>query len=248
MGLGKKLKKIVKKATNVLDPFGLVHSKPGPDNPYAPPNVDYLRQPDPYITNLTNNYRGSADFLKQSDPYFEQLVANINAPSSVDEVTRRVENDNFNRTMGQINRDVRSNADSALSYFADRGLVGPGQSSDIASEGVGVAYGRGSEAAAGARGQLYMGELGRQQAREKALMDAYGARYDTSAKGALSDVGYYNGLLGDQAKLSTSRDLGYGEILSSLYSDAEKRRQEGKKNPIAEDLLRNSRISFGFGG
>ena len=233
-----KFKKFLKKAVSVAaNPFAAgsaailgAGQSDGPTNPYAPPNVDYLRQPDAYISGLTDNYKNL------TDPYFDRLVSTINAPSSVDEVTRRVENENFTRTMGQIGRDTKSGADSALAYFADRGLARPGQSSDITAEGVGVAFGKGSEAAAGARSQLYLSELARQQAREKALMDAYSTRYSDAAK-------TYPDLLGTQAKLKTSRDLGYGEIMADLYSDAEKRRQDGKKNPIYEDILRNSQIS-----
>lgn len=112
-----------------------------------------------------------------SDKYFDELMANISAPSSVDEVQRGVESDLMKQLLADIDRDTEGEMANLKLDFLDRGLGGPGQMSDIEGIALAQAGAEGGRKKASARSNYALAELGRIKAREEAARQALGGRY-----------------------------------------------------------------------
>lgn len=149
-----------------------------------------------------------------SDQYFQDYLKSIQAPSSVDETQKSLEQDYLRQTLDQINQDTNQAIGSAKSDFLDRGLGGAGRTSDIEQNALAQIRSQGAKTAAGARTQLGMAELGRQKAREQALQGAFGTRYGTGVARETQATG-----IGAQGALSDAQML--NEMLKTQYGGAE---------------------------
>lgn len=203
----------------------------GPDysfltNQPATPDVSFLRQP---ASGAAAGYRPFDNYYSAptatAPGLFESYLSRINAPSSVDAVKGQLNQQGLDLLLNQINRDTDQNFGNKVTEFFNRGLVGPGVSSDIAATGLGQVAGQGAEAAAGARLQYSLQDLQRLAAREEAARQAYSQQYQgglasdaqargIAAQGAVSDASNYANLLtGDQGN-KAKYDLAYADILN----------------------------------
>src|SRR3990167_11255563 len=101
----------------------------------------------------------------KAEQYFQDYMGNIAAPSSVDEVQRQIESDILKQTLGEIGRGTEQNLATAKLDFGERGLLGPGRTSDIVENALAQIRTGGERTAAGARSQLALGEIGRMKAK-----------------------------------------------------------------------------------
>lgn len=247
MGLGKSLKKVTKGLTSIAT-GGLSNilgsgGSSGPANPYGAPNLDFLKDMS-LFDYLKKPIADKANPLGPTDQYFQDYLGAIEAPSSTDAVRSEVEGDLMRQLLEGIDTDTKGDVGSLKLDFADRGLAGPGQISEMEATGLAQTYGDASKRKAGVRSQYALSELDRLTKREDAKRGAYQTRY-----GMGSDL--YSQLL----DLENARELGYADILNArdttratgqagLYNAAADRQQAGKKNPIWEDILRGTRLSL----
>ena len=217
MGLRKLLKKTEKVARKAseIDLLGL-GAEEGPANPYAAPDLSYLRSP---------------VFYEEFTPDVLRTISalGLNQPSSVDAVTSRMEKEYRDTLLRDIDRDTGQNVAQGMSDYYSRGLFEPGAgvSSDIASIGLGQIRGQGQERATDARLKYSLADLGRLREQED---------YINQLKG---------NLVSGAAGRKDRRDLGYAQTYADLYSSAEDRKQRGKKSGYLEDILRNTQINVG---
>ena len=228
-------KKIGQKLGNVL---GGKPGTSGPQNPWSPNQVNDA------LIGLQNT--GQYDFLKtgpeltdkatlasslykpttgKADAAFSDFLGKLEGPSSVDAMRSEIEGQKMQALLEQIDLDTAGAAGKVRTAALDSGWGGAGMGSDIESVGLGRAYGEGARAQAEARTNYATSELDRQAQREKALAEAMGLRYTTTAAGdtqdksiaasmASSDASSLNSLLSTEASLGNDRDLSLADILS----------------------------------
>ena len=176
-----------------------------------------------------------------SETMFQDLIKNIGAPSSVDEVQRGIESQTLQELLSGIDRDTRLATGSATADFADRGLMFPGGTSDIAQNALAQIQSDALRTKTGARLGFAGQELGRLKAREEAARGAYGTRYGVGAaadtqgrniysQGALSDAEMLNQLLTTQYR--------GGLTGAGKFADISSERERQYYNNLLESLLK----------
>lgn len=177
---------------------------------------------------------------------FADYLSSIQAPSSVDEVTRSIESDLLRQTLTDIDLDTDRALAETRSEAYDRGIGGAGIASEIEFSGLGGIRSEGAKRKSGARTTLALSELDRQKEKERAVREAYGTRYGTGAN-------IYSQLLGLEsdrekalADIINSRDLGRAGQATSIFGTQTEATLQNKG--ILEDIMRNVKIGFNFGG
>jgi hypothetical protein len=233
-----------------------------------PSRYNFLNDPSKSMPTTVN--RGS-------ESQFGDYISRLNAPSSVDAVRSEVDNDLMSYLLGGVDEDTKKAIGSLKMDFADRGLSGPGVASDIEGQSLGNTYEDAIKAKGQIRGEFASKNLDRLAEREKAVADAYGTRYQAGVgydikdaelgeaaaeRGVKRDLSYadllrsgtesYGNIAAERealfAKLLNERDLGYGGVSSKAYSEGEDRKYQYAKPSPFEDILRNVRLGFNFGG
>lgn len=270
--------KAVSKVTGGIGNF--LGGSPGPGNPFGAPNLSflddvskfkylmdpssysYLKDATPYqflkeTPNLTGQGKSFADFYsaptRSSDAMFEDYIGKINAPSSVEDVQKQVESEQMAQLLSGIDEDTKQSVGSLKMDFADRGLGGPGQISDIESVGLGRTYADSLREKGKVRSDYAGKELERVKAREDAVRQAYGGRYaagvgfdtqaaDIASKGAMSDSQIFNDLLKTETDMGQKGDLAYADLLAKgnqSYADIISGREKTYANILdARDLAK----------
>ena len=238
--------------TETYDPkkglmMGYVGSRRAPPPaPPLPPMFD-LNNPE-FLKGLLNT--SQFDFLKNpnlpqgsSEGYFQDFLKNINAPSSVDAVQKNLESQQLMELLSGIDTDTSKAVGSTTMDFFDRGLTGPGATSDIAENALAQIRGEAGRAKTGARLAFAGQDLGRLKAREEAARGAYGTRYgvgaaaDTQARNIYARGGEK---FADIASSKTSQF--YNNLLESLlkskgFDVSNNQFFRGLENKNAQDAL-----------
>lgn len=235
--MGLSLKKIVKPLTAVatgglsLLPKGLLTGSMGKSsNPYAAPDVDFLRSESPTVDysvlknspDLTQGFRTYKDYYNPSqgvaDSRWNEYSTAIGAPTSVDQVRGELQRDQLTQQLNDIERDTQGRFGQGIYDYFGRGLFDPtsGGDSTVARTGLATLAAEGARTAAGARTQLGMADIERQAAREAAMQQAYGQRYaageqqDAAARSmAGTDAARYSDLYTKNADLENQRTQAY---------------------------------------
>ena len=197
-------------------------------------------QGSPDFSSILSNPKLFSDVYKAptgtADASFQDYIGKINAPSSTDAVQKQLDSQMLDQILSQIDRETSGAVASNKLDFADRGLSGPGQTSDIEANAQAQLQAAGVRSKAGARSTVAQAELERQKAREAAANAAYAARYgvqanadtqarDIASRGALSDTALLNDLLKTQyqggitqaegaAGRALQGNLGYADLAS----------------------------------
>ncbi len=180
-----------------------------------------------------------------SEGLFQDLIGNIGAPSSVDEVQREIDSELLQRTIGDIEEDVRLSSGEAEAGFAERGLLGGGKESDIARNALAQLESGGLDRTAAARLGFAGRELDRVRGREEAERGAFGARFagglqsdlnlqNLFGQGALQDVQVGADLLGREFEGGQRGELAFADILS------------GRESQFFDQLLKSLTTREGF--
>lgn len=140
----------------------------------------------PLTYDLPGIYKGATESAQQyGEQYFQDLIGRIGAPSSVDEISKGLENEQVKQLLDEIDRTTKGTVATTKLDALDRGVGGPGQYGDIEANALAQVRTGGDRTKAGVRLSAYQSELARQKAREEAVNSAYGTRYQV---GAASDV------------------------------------------------------------
>src|SRR3990167_9847003 len=204
-------------------------------------------------TKLTDTFKPSTGDLAEKQ--FQDYLGRIQAPSSVEEVQKRLESDALKQTLEDIDRDTRKKVDDIKLSFLERGLGGVGQLSSIESIGLAQAEAEGARTKAGARTQLQLADLQRQREKERQVQEAYGLRYQTGVKAeeqirgaqfeaAKNDVDAANNLLQLIYKTGTPTAEGVLDRQLQVKSIVAKLSSEEKMNTVNrlfEVMMQNSR-------
>ena len=156
---------------------------------------------------------------------FGEWMNKLGAPSSVDQVRSEIDGQKMQALLEQIDQDSKTSAGQVRTAALDSGWGGAGMGSDIESVGLGRVAGDAMKAKEEARLGYATSELDRQAAKEKALAEAMGLRYTTTAAGdtqdksiaaslASSDANSLNSLLSTESTLKNARDLSLADILA----------------------------------
>src|SRR3990167_10174026 len=140
--------------SGLIDALG---NRPGPENPYDAPRPDQLAKPEdnPFLADLTKNISSGAGYTGfkapksfseyynpntgRADTSFKEWLANINAPSSVDDVRKETEGERLQMLLAGIDEDTARAAANVKMDAMDRGLGGAGIASDIEFNALGTA-------------------------------------------------------------------------------------------------------------
>lgn len=174
---------------------------------------------------------------------FQDYLKQIGAPSTVEQVQQQIENQQLQQILGDIERQTAQDVATAKSDFGERGLLGPGRTSDIAENALAQIKATGGRTGAQARTQLLLSQLGRQAEKEKTMREAYGKRYETGAElaGKRELLGTELAFKGAESKLDR---LQKGQITYAKLKSTDKRNMlnqlinaviEGKKLSQADE-------------
>jgi hypothetical protein len=179
------------------------------------------------------------------EQYFQDYIKSISAPSSVEEAQRGIESDILTQTLSDIDLDTKKQLADATMGFQERGLGGPGQTSDIESNALAQIQAGGAKTAAGARTTMAQSEIEREKQKEAAQQAAYGQRYTSAQQGAMQDVSTMNDLLKTQYTQSMQAGESEAQRESTLkqslaqITDADKRQYYSQ---LLDSLLKNKSI------
>lgn len=160
----------------------LVFGREGPKNPYSPVDFASLFAQDLEKPGAAYDYGGA----------YKDLLSMINAPSSVEAVQQDVEGQQMQDLLGDVDLETKGAYGSTMADMADRGLVGEGQSSDIAMNALAQIQGMGARTKSGIHSQYALGRLGRLSDKER--------RAETAQSG-------YAGILASMAESARQRNL-----------------------------------------
>lgn len=181
--MGFSLKKTLKKVGGGLS--GFLFGKEGGSNPFSAPDLQALMKNNPYA-GLTAKMKGSKDFLG-------------------DTLLSQDENDNaiLQSLLTGVDADTKQAQGSLISDMAERGLVGPGVSSDIYSNAAAQGYADAAKTKSDARLGFAKDSLGRQ------------------FQAGMTDLGLYNDLLKTEAAGTSGRELQLAGLMSGQYNAGE---------------------------
>ena len=158
-----------------------------------------------------------------SEGNFQDLIKSIGGQGNINDLQSLLEQPYIKNVMSQIDTGTNQALGAAKSDFADRGLLGPGQTSDIVENALAAIRGAGANTKAGYQYQLGTNALQRDTELQKLLAGAYGSRYtsgqDIASRGALADVGTLNDLLKTGYTTGVQGNIDYANILNQNQSD-----------------------------
>ena len=193
-----------------------------------------------YLSMLPGAQRKFGDFYNApedtSDKAFQDYLTKINAPGGTEEVRKRLESDALTQTLADIDRDTAQQIADLKMSMQERGIGGPGQTSDIEQVALAQAGASGGRTKAQARTTLQSQQLEREAGREKAVAEAYGTRYgaevakagqerqlaaqaattDVTAANQLLQLAFTTGAQGEQSQMD--RMLKARETVANLTS------------------------------
>lgn len=154
----------LKKTLNAGEKIGknLIFGRDGPENPYSSVDFASLFAQDLEKPGAAYDYGGA----------YKNLMSMINAPSSVESVQQDVEGEQMQNLLRDIGIETKNSYGSTLSDMADRGLVGAGQSSDIAANALGQVNAMGARTASGVHSNYALARLQRLLGKEQAAQGA----------------------------------------------------------------------------
>lgn len=132
----------------------------------------------------------------------------INAPSSVDEASRSLEQDYLKQALEGIDRDTYQSLGAARTDAGDMGLLGAGGTSSIAENALAQVRGQGLRAKAGARTTLGLSELERQKERERATRESL---ENAANRGFTGNMAFAN-------IANTNQNNYYNQLLNSIFN------------------------------
>lgn len=141
---------------------GMLFGRSGPDNPYSAVDFASLFAQDLEKPGSAYDYGGA----------YKNLLSMINAPSSVEAVKQDVEGEQMQNLLGDVGIQTKNAYGTTMSDMADRGLVGAGQSSDIAANALGQVNAMGARTASGIHGDYALARLQRLFGKEQAAQSA----------------------------------------------------------------------------
>lgn len=193
-----------------------------------------------YLSMLPGAQREFSDYYTApedtSGKAFQDYLGKINAPGGTEEVRKRLESDALTQTLADIDRDTAQQIADLKMSMQERGIAGPGQTSDIEQVALAQAGASGGRTKAQARTTLQSQQLERESAKEKAVAEAYGTRYgaevakagqerqlaaqaattDVTAANQLLQLAFTTGAQGEQSQLD--RTLKAKETIANLTS------------------------------
>ncbi len=150
---------------------------------------------------------------------YKNLMSMINAPSSVEAVQQDVEGEQMQNLLRDVGVQTKNAYGSTMSDMADRGLVGAGQSSDIAANALGQVNAMGARTASGIQGDYALARLQRLFGKEQAAQGAqqnYASLLGTMAESARKrSLDRSLGLIGG---MTTSSNAPSNGLLDSMMS------------------------------
>lgn len=141
---------------------GTLFGKPGPSNPYSAVDFDALMKQDLEAPGNAYDYGGA----------YKNLLSMINAPSSVEAVQQDVEGEQMQNLLADVGIQTKNAYGSTMSDMADRGLIGEGQSSDIAANALGQVNAMGARTSSGVHSDYALARLQRLFGKEQAAQGA----------------------------------------------------------------------------
>ncbi len=104
-----------------------------------------------------------------TDARFNEILASIQGPTGIEDVQQQLDNERLQQILGDIGRRTEADVATQRSAFAERGLTGPGATSDIAENALAQIIAGGGRSAAGASVDVRLGELQRLRQRESEI-------------------------------------------------------------------------------
>lgn len=203
---------------------GTLFGKPGPSNPYSAVDFESLMKQDLEAPGNAYDYGGA----------YKNLLSMINAPSSVEAVQQDVEGQQMQNLLADVGIQTKNAYGSTMSDMADRGLVGAGQSSDIAANALGQVNAMGARTSSGIYGDYALARLQRLFGKEQA------------AQGAQEN---YANLLGSMAEDARTRNLnrmlGLSGQQTQAYGQAVGQQYQFPQPGIIESMSRKGADEFG---
>ncbi len=189
------------KTLKATEKFGknLLLGRDGPDNPYSSVDFASLFAQDLEKPGAAYDYGGA----------YKNLLSMINAPSSVEAVQQDVEGEQMQNLLADVGIQTKNAYGATMSDMADRGLVGAGQSSDIAANALGQVNAMGARTASGVHSDYALARLQRLFGKEQAAQTA--------------QTGWVNMLAGMSESAKTrnlQRMLGLTGTQAGAYSNA----------------------------
>lgn len=204
---------------------------PGSVNPFAPPDLSFLKDP----FSMLKNYK-PVD-TSGTDATFKELLGVLGGQDQND-------TEKLNQILGDIGIQEKNTVGNLKSDFLDRGLGGPNQISDIEANALAQARSGADRTRAEARTTMAGAGLDR-------LASAYGTKYAGGLDTAKTNAAAFNDLLKSETALNAEQKLKLAQLISDLYSGGAQRQIAGyvpKENSAIEDIIRNVKLGFNFGG
>lgn len=224
------LKSVVSNPTNLLFPVDLGKSK-GQNNPFMPPDVNALYNPSQY--DFLKSWNPDQSYMKGGDQAFQDLLDSIKGTtgSGMDYL------DSLGK--GIDTNTAKAVADTRLNAL-DRGIGGAGLWSDIEGSGIGTAEAMGAQ-----NKNDLLSNFMLQQA--NATEGAYGQRYSDLFGLGKENMATSNQRQLDLAGILQALQTGKATTSAELYNQGQKNKIDTAKNPIWEDILRNTKLSIPLG-
>lgn len=174
--------------------------------PAAPSTAQTL----PNVSGLISPTSVLSDIFKTAAPEYDKILSTLTGPRSTDQVRKELEDSLLAQQETQINRGVDQALASTRLDFLDRGLGGPGRTSDIEQNALAQVRSGGVDTLAKLRSEAALQRLGQIEQRDTADRQAAAAinkeklNVFTSLmkEGVLSEADMQRFLLGEQNKLS----------------------------------------------
>ncbi|RTL20772.1 MAG: hypothetical protein EKK55_17455 [Rhodocyclaceae bacterium] len=177
---------------------GFLFGKPGGTNPFSPPDIATLMKNNPYL-GLLGKYKS------ETSPIFDDLIKSIGSLNEAEDPL-------FQSLLTDIDKDTASAQGTLISDMAERGLVGPGQSSDIYSNAAATLAGEGVRRRSDARSKFAIDKATR-------LSNAYQNKFN-------QDSGIFSSLLGQEASGTSGRDVSLANLMAELYGVGEQNKKK----------------------
>lgn len=224
----------LKRTLKAGESFGknLLLGRDGPDNPYSSVDFASLFAQDLEKPGSAYDYGGA----------YKNLMSMINAPSSVEAVQQDVEGEQMQNLLRDIGIETKNAYGSTMSDMADRGLVGAGQSSDIAANALGQVNAMGARTSSGVHSDYALARLQRLFGKEQAAQGAqqnYASLLANMAENARTRN--LNRMLG----LSGQQTQAYGQA-ANLANQHTPGMIENFGNSFAESYGKNAGSGGGF--
>lgn len=149
---------------------------------------EMLKSDQDYSKVLINPTGGVGEVMKQADIFgskasggaqeaLDKYLIAIDAPSSVEEVQKRLETDALTQTLADIDRDIAKSIADVQMTGEEYGISGAGFLSEPVISGIAQAGAQGARTKASARTELLKTQLAREAEKEKIKINAYGEAF-----------------------------------------------------------------------